>query len=280
MRNTNQMFCDLHTHSVYSVDAARDMTIENMCLSALHRGIGCLAVTDHYDIGFDYKFDPVSREEDFLSAKEKFAGRLDLLRGLELGEMMDGPEEADRIRSAVDYDVILGSVHGRLPGLDYHDLDYRQYEDDAIVRIWKDYLEAMTVLAENGDFDILAHIRYPERYVIRDGRGEVLDVEKKGCEMFEPVLRAIIRRDISLEINTAVVRKFGLQSDPGLSLLKFYRSIGGKHISIGSDAHRRNDLGANMRDALEMALAAGFEEISVFSGRKIRHISIEEGYRL
>ena len=269
--------CDLHCHSVFSKDAARDMTFENLCAAAAERGIGMLAVTDHYDIGLPYKFDPAEREPDFLEARERFKTDLTLLRGLELGQMMDGPVEAAAVRSAVPYDAVIGSIHAPLPYGDFYALDYGSLSDEDLKGRWDIYLTKLTELAEKGDFDILAHIRYPERYFIRAGKGRLLPIEAEGEDMFEPVFRALIRRDKSLEINTAVVRKYGLAPDPGLRLLKFYRSLGGKHVSVGSDAHRPGDVGADIDAAIDLAEAAGFGELTVFSGRKIRHIHIGGG---
>lgn len=267
---------DLHTHSRFSFDAGRDMTFANMCASALEAGVGILAVTDHYDIGFPYKFDPAEREEEFLEAKETYAGRVDLLRGIELGEMLDGREEAERIRNAVPFDVILGSLHGLRPEGDFCYLDYAHTGDGELLSLWERYLEGLAELAANGDFDVLTHIRYPERYFIRAGRGHLLDISARGKEDFAPVFRELIRRDIALEINTSVVRKFGFPADPGPELLKLYREMGGKRISLGSDAHRRDQIGADIRAALDMAAGAGFEEMTVFAGRQKRQISIRE----
>ena len=271
-----RMLCDFHTHSLFSKDAARDMTFGNICEAALENGVGSLAVTDHYDIGLPYKFDPLAREEGFLEAKDRYAGRVNLLRGVELGEMLAGPEEADRIRTAVPYDVVLGSLHALQSCGDFYDLDYANRTDEELRSLWQAYLEELTDLAERGDFDILTHIRYPERYYIRAGKERLLPIEERGCEMFEPVLRALIRRDKALEINTSVVRKSGRPADPGVALLRFYRSIGGKHLSVGSDAHRLRDIGADLKGALEMAKEAGFSEISVFSGRVLRHLAIRD----
>ena len=154
---------DLHTHSDCSRDADRDCTVARMCEAAVRNGVGILAVTDHYEIGYDYKFDPLARESAFAQAEETFAGQIRLRRGVELGEMLDGPEEAGRIRSAVPYDIVLGSLHAIRPCGDFHDLDFGRRTDRELLSFWAQYREDLIRLAEEGDFDALAHIRYPER---------------------------------------------------------------------------------------------------------------------
>ncbi|MBO4366402.1 MAG: hypothetical protein J5843_01960 [Clostridia bacterium] len=267
---------DLHTHCVFSFDADRDATPANLCEAAVRNGIGILAVTDHYDIGYPYKFDPLEREGPFCQAKERYEGRVQLLRGIELGEMLDDPEEADRIRSAVPYDVVLGSLHGIRPFGDFCYLDYENRTDAELLGQWDRYREELTRLADEGDFDVLTHIRYPERYFIRHGRGHLLNINETGEAFFEPVFRALIRRDAALEINTSIVRKSGLPPDPGVKLLRAYRALGGRRITVGSDAHRLKDVGADIREALCIASEAGFEEVTVYEGRKPIQISIME----
>lgn len=267
---------DLHTHCVFSFDADRDATPANLCEAAARNGIGILAVTDHYDIGYPYKFDPLEREPSFSEAKERYAGSVQLLRGIELGEMLDDEEEADRIRSAVPYDIVLGSLHGIQPFGDFCYLDYDNRTDSELLYAWERYREELIRLASEGDFDVLTHIRYPERYFIRHGRGHLLKIDETGEAFFEPVFRALIRRDAALEINTSIVRKSGLPPDPGLGLLRAYRALGGKRITVGSDAHRLKDVGANIREALHMAHEAGFNEVTVFEERKPIQIPILE----
>lgn len=274
MRTRKHQLSDLHTHSIYSFDAERDATPAGLCGAALRNGVGILAVTDHYDIGYPYKFDPIERETAIEAAKKEFADRVMLLRGIELGEMLDDPEEAQAVRSAVPYDVVLGSLHGLSGEGDFCFLDYENRTDADLLGLWARYREELVRLASEGDFDVLTHIRYPERYFIRHGRSGLLNIEESGERFFEPVFRALIRRDKALEINTAIVRKSGLPVDPGLALLRFYRELGGRLITIGSDAHRLRDVGADTEQALRAAAEAGFDSVTVFVGRQPELISM------
>ena len=60
----------------------------------------------------------------------------------------------------------------------------------------------------------------------------------------------------------------------GAEMMELFREFGGKIISIGSDAHKVRDLGANIAEGTELAKAAGFNEICYFKKRQPVFIKI------
>ena len=46
--------------------------------------------------------------------------------------------------------------------------------------------------------------------------------------------------------------------------LQLYRELGGRILTIGSDSHRKEHLGAFIKDTMEEAKKLGFEEIYTF----------------
>ena len=53
------------------------------------------------------------------------------------------------------------------------------------------------------------------------------------------------------------------------------RELGGKLVTIGSDAHRWMDVGAGVEMGLEMLSRAGFRYFTVYAGRKPQFLPIE-----
>ena len=61
-----------------------------------------------------------------------------------------------------------------------------------------------------------------------------------------------------LEINTSSHR-YGLKdSTPSRDILKLYKELGGKIITIGSDSHKPEHLGAYIDEAKELLKETGF----------------------
>ena len=106
---------DYHVHSTFSVDCAIPM--EQSCEAAVAAGVTEIAITDHVDhvpadLGYGfYRPDDYLRELD--AVREKFAGRLTVLRGAEVdyndSTIDDVSRFLDRYRN--EYDFIIGSVH-------------------------------------------------------------------------------------------------------------------------------------------------------------------------
>ena len=56
--------------------------------------------------------------------------------------------------------------------------------------------------------------------------------------------------------------------------LSLYKKFGGSIITVGSDAHRTEDIAVPYADAENLIRAAGFTEISVFMGRKATQVRL------
>ena len=79
----------------------------------------------------------------------------------------------------------------------------------------------------------------------------------------------------ALEINSAGLRQpIGITS-PDESIIRRYKELGGKYITVGSDAHYAEHLGAGISEAYELALSCGFEKIAVYQDRMPTLIPIE-----
>ncbi|MBQ8847188.1 MAG: histidinol phosphate phosphatase, partial [Lachnospiraceae bacterium] len=62
-------------------------------------------------------------------------------------------------------------------------------------------------------------------------------------------------------------------------IIRRYRELGGRIITIGSDAHKSQNVGAHIKEAVEIIKNAGFEEITLFKNREPRFIKITgEGF--
>jgi len=140
-----------------------------------------------------------------------------------------------------------------------------EYTKDNIDWFMKKYLECLYKTADTCDFDCLAHLDLIKRYAAWCGmQVEFSDYEDELI----PILKRVIERGKGIEINTSGLRQGVNETLPGLYILKLYKALGGKILTIGSDAHEKENIGANITDGLSLALKAGFTEICTFKGRK------------
>lgn len=266
---------DSHCHSIYSgdVDKTRGASIDGMYARACELGLGSLAVTDHLEIDqlMGNVYPPLDNEgirRDITAAREKYAGKVEVIYGVELAQPCHDLEKAEKLLSEYKHDFIVGSVHRVREFPDYSDMEYENMSDAMLKRAWDLYLVEMKELIEYGNIDTLAHITYPYRYFHRNGREHVIKVFENGREMFEPILKRIIEKGICLEVNTSGLRQRDGTTFPQIDLIRFYRELGGEHITVGSDAHYACDIGADIGNVYALLKEIGFDHICTFRERK------------
>lgn len=273
-----------HVHNRISFDCAPSATLDAVCKAALDAGVGTLALTNHYELdavllGKLPAPDGTAEEEELCAAREAYAGKLTILRGIELGQPYASWEETEKLLRARPYDVVLGSVHILSTGADFYDYRNATLSDDDFRAMWEDYLGLLMTLVSDAPVDVQTHITYPLRYLPVERRQRITGLPGKERELFEPILRKLVERGIALEINTAALRRPDAhlpEPDPGLSLLNLYRELGGELLSIGSDAHRPEHVGAGLREGCLLAQAAGFKYLTVFRERIPNPVLISE----
>ena len=261
---------DMHTHTDSSPDSKAP--IVSMCEAALRLGLPALAVTDHVEMtsfladGYDKSSERSYRQT--LEMRERYAGRLEILTGVELGEPMFDRERSARLLRGHPYDFVLGSLHNLEDGVDYFHYDYASADIGAVLDI---YFRAELELVEMGGFQSLAHLTYPMRYMPEYKRPADT---RRWQDVIDTLFRRMAEQGIALEINTYGLRQAIGQTSPDLPLIRRFRELGGENITIGSDAHRPEDVGAGLETAAALALEAGFRDICQFREGKPVHIRI------
>ncbi|MEG2003731.1 MAG: histidinol-phosphatase HisJ family protein, partial [Clostridia bacterium] len=251
------------------VDKSRGATIDQMAEKAIEIGLESLAVTDHLEIQqlLGTIFPPLDNDgikRDIFAAKEKYKGKLNLIYGVELAQMMHDIKKTQALLEIYPFEYIIGSVHAIRGYHDFSEYPYDEASDETLLKMWDIYLSEMKEMLSWGCFDVLAHITYPYRYYKYFHREQLLKIEKNGKEYFEDIFKTIIQKGIALEINTSGLRQGLGCTLPNSDLAKFYYELGGRLISVGSDAHYTCDIGKNISDAYEMCRQIGFKTVTVF----------------
>lgn len=263
------MYGDYHVHTHFSVDGQDGPAA--MCQAAVQRGLPEICFTEHVDrVAWDETrafFKPGDYLAEIERCRARWAGSLSIRAGIEAGETHLVAGEVGALLAAWPFDFVLGSVHWTKSKILLSEI----YEAEPAETLERDYLTWVLDLAEQGDLDSLGHLDLVRRY--RPTRLGPFD-PLAHADVIRAILRAIVRRDKAIEINTSPLRK-GLASPcPDLTVLRWYKELGGEKLTLGSDAHRAGDVGAGFDVAADLARAAGFERVVAFERRQPRWVPL------
>lgn len=263
---------DCHNHSNCSFDGSSSMA--DMCRRAQELGLAYYTVTDHCECN-EYRVSPyystgydkvVRRAWAEMEEARKAFPSLKLLRGIELGQPLQDLEAAEDALRGRDYDFVIGSVHNIRGFEDFYFLDYSQVTIDFLQELFATYLQELQDTVEWGKFDALGHLTYPLRY-IEGEHGVALDLAPhRGA--IDNIFRTLIEKQMALEVNTSGLRQKIGRALPDLPLLCRYRELGGRLVTLGSDAHQAGDLGKGIDEGMALLEQAGFSHLAVYRRRE------------
>ncbi len=261
---------DCHTHSNHSYDG--NDSLLSMCEKAKELNLLYFTVTDHCECERldlpPHPYRPVNENsyKEMLIMKDKFPF---FLTGVELGQPFQELKIANNILKK-DYDFVIGSLHNVKGEEDFYYWDNDSKDCDEYL---KKYFKEICEMINWGKFDTLAHLTYPLRYM-RDSNGGFLSFDPYLDDVKE-IFSLLMDREIALEVNTSGLRQNLNETLPGKKLLKLYKDMGGKLLTIGSDAHRLDDMVKGIPETLEMLKEIGFDYYTVYKDRKPMMITIE-----
>ena len=221
-----------HTHTKYSSDGVD--SIDRICEFAILKTLKGVAFTDHACICNFVKTDNFNRlincKNDVSLAKETYGDKLKILFGIEISERFINPTLSDSLLKIDDLDVIICSLHDDLPienlgfnsGLKLN--DFKKFTLSQIKGVLDIYYDILNKTAKDSDYDILAHITYPFRYI--NCRDKVNFDVTLVLDKIIDILKIIINRNKALELNTSMADEDFFM--PSFEILKIYRDLGGK----------------------------------------------------
>ena len=264
---------DYHTHSMISFDSEAPLMDE--AARAVELGLKELCVTDHCDLIDEhgkrvYDFDWSAALEQYQTVRAAFEGKLKLKLGLELGCANADPTCAAKILSGAQPDFVIGSVHNmtmEAGGQDFYYLPFERLEQ--CYRALDNYFDSLLAVSKMPEtYDVLGHIIYPLRYMKNAQDGEVT------LERYETLLRALFTTAANagrgIELNTYCGRTL----EARLPTLKLYRACGGEIVTIGSDAHRADDIGKGVIQAQQLLKEVGFRYQAIYQQRTAQFVRL------
>lgn len=263
---------DCHNHTRCSKDS--DAPLSCMLEQAAAMGLSMVCTTDHMDllerdgtVLEDWDWAPVL--EQHRQAQATCPPGLEVRLGAELNAAHVFPQRCRRLVEQVELDLVAGSVHNMSAALGGEDFILWRYADeDTCYRALDDYFDSLLILSETDFVDVLAHIPYTLRYMTdRDGNSVTLERYRPQLEV---LFTNLIHRGAGIEVNT----NRGKVLDRYRPLLEQYRRLGGEIITLGSDAHRPEDIGKGIADAAGLLKELGFRYYTVYRRRRPEFIPL------
>ena len=235
---------DFHMHTRVSFDG-HDSGLQ-MALAAKAAGLKEICFTDHLD------YDPAAEIQTMVFDANAYAAEYDNLevpgllirRGMEFGMLPDNRDIFLRDLQKRHYDFVLGSVHFA-EGTDVYYEPY--WEGKTQFEAERRYLEETLACVRHHDaFDVLAHLNFISKSPVNTGRSNLrLDDHRL---IVGEIFMELIRKDKGLEMNTSGVDRVGGYLPTADFFLRF-RQLGGRIVTVGSDAHRNDRVGQYTREA-------------------------------
>lgn len=190
---------------------------------------------------------------------------LNIRLGLEADFIPGLEKELREILELYPLDYVIGSVH-YLDGWGFDNPDLiHEYDRRDINKIYRQYFSQLCDAARSGLFDIIAHPDLIKKFGHRP--------QVPPLELYRQAARAFAEAGVCMEINTAGLRSPAGEVYPSRDFLKQCLELG-VPVTLGSDAHKPEQVGAGFDQAVELLQEVGYREIAIFEGRKRKMVKM------
>jgi len=260
---TGMIPVDYHLHSTHSADG--EASVLDMCEAALARGIREICFTEHVD--FD-RSDPAYGHLDWpaytasvAEARSRYDGRLVVRQGVEFDFRRAYGAEPGEFLAGLDLDFAIGSVHSAA-GYQIHRLHAERPARLDLRMLLAEYFVEIEALVASGWCHAIGHFDYIYKQLPDLVSGVRDDWYWRSVER---ILSGCIAGGVAVELNTHHVLDRGAAMAADVEILRRYRALGGRLLTVGSDAHRPGDVAHAFPQAEAMLREVGFEAVTGYA---------------
>jgi histidinol-phosphatase (PHP family) len=239
---------DYHVHSTFSCDGRS--SINDLCKKAVELKFLEIGFSEHMDFdpsdeGFGF-FNYGSYGSAIEEARLLFKNELIIRKGVEVDYQKHFEDQIRDWLKGKNFDFVIGSVHyvkGEILGPQL--LAKRNLKE-----IYEEYFDEVENSIESHLFNVVGHLDVVRKYVVNR-------VIHRGYSEYwkklEAVLEEIRDSKMFLEINSkpSFFKPRCLEVSPNEKAVKRYLDCGGKRVSIGSDAHSKEELGNGVKETFD-----------------------------
>ena len=270
------MFADYHVHTEFSDDSVYPM--EDVIRDAVKMGMDEICITDHVDYGvktdweegmeIQYrKGDPLTNVdyprymEKIGRLREEYAGKITIRTGMEFGVQTHTIPQFEALFARYPFDFIILSIH-QVEDKEFWTQDFQRGRSQKEYNE-RYYQEMFDVVKAYKNYSVLGHMdlikRYDEAGIYPFGEVE---------PMIREILKVVIADGKGIELNTSFHRYGLAEPMPSMDIFRLYRELGGEIVTIGSDSHKPEHLGAYIGEGKEILKEAGFARFCTFENMK------------
>lgn len=282
------MFADYHVHSEFSDDS--EYRMEDIVEEALKMGMNELCFTDHVDYGIKRDWDdpegiiyrkggagepekiPLANVDypryvqKIRMLQEQFKDKITIRLGMEFGIQQHTIPQYETLFRRYPFDFIILSIH-QIEDKEFWTGDFqRGYTQREYYMRY--YSELLSLVENYHDYSVLGHMDLISRY---DPIGNFPFSEVE--QIIEQILKKVVADNKGIEVNTSCYR-YGLEMTPCKDILEMYRDLGGEILTIGSDSHKQEHLGACIPETMDKLRRMGFKQICTFENMKPKFYSL------
>lgn len=229
---------DWHVHGPCSCDSTIDPI--QACKVAENKGLDGLCFTEHIDFDprdMGYQFFNWNIYLDFINAAKNKFPKMNIFTGMELNWQKEFSGEIMQFLEGKQVDFLLGSVHWVSSG---HTCDEPTFEALSKEEFMDEWISEAIDLLRQDLCQGFAHFDYFM------WKGQIYYDDLNREDIFETtrdIIDLMIKKNVSLEINTSALRKGFKEPFPSWDFIQKYVKIGGTRVHLGSDAHSRDQIG-------------------------------------
>ncbi len=250
---------DFHVHSRVSFDGKN--TALEMALAAREKGLAEICFTDHID--YTPEMNMVFDTAAYRAAYETLeVPGLVIRKGMEFGLEVDNRDQLRKDLERYPFDFVLGSVH-LVEGEDvYLEPFWREKTVEEAVKLHLE--QTLKCVSIHTDYDVLGHLTFISKARANPTNAVIRYADH--WEVMDAILEELVRHGKGLEVNTSGIDRCG-GSLPTMDVVRRFRELGGKIVTIGSDAHDTGRVGQYVRE-MEQQVKEIFGYVCSFRGRE------------
>lgn len=266
------MKADYHVHTAYSDDS--DYAMEACIKDAISLKLDEVAITDHVDYGIKEDWDFQNKikyrqgmalanvdypkwYQELCFLQQKYDDQIKIKAGMEFGMQLHTIDRFQLLYERYPFDFIILSIH-QIDDQEFWTQDFQRGKSQKEYNE-RYYQEMLDIITQYKNYSVLGHMDLLTRY---DLQGPYPFTMVKV--LIEKILKTVIQDGKGIEVNTSYHR-YGLHDmTPSRDILKLYKQLGGKIITIGSDCHQAQHLGAYIDEVKEELRKIGFEYFCTF----------------
>lgn len=255
---------DYHMHTTYS--DGKD-TYPAYLEKARGKDLAEIGFTDHITlVPVDWcvkEIDYPVMKENLKSLCNDFSEDVQVRFGIEVDYFPNREEELRQIISYFPVDYVIGSVH--FLGNWNFDTDQSYYGKWSNDELYRMYFETVQMAAKSGLFDIIGHFDLIKKFQCWP--------ENDQSHLYAQTLKIIKEANVVLELNTSGLDRPCTEFFPNRKILEMACKIG-IPVTLGSDAHRPDQVARHFEEAIDMLKGVGYTKIVRFRNRLRSEITI------